>query len=57
MVKIILNQNGEIEIKEIEVRRNAMIIVKDLKMMRIYVNFKTVWSSGLCQPGPLGMLK
>ena len=25
-------------------------------MMRIYVSFKTAWSSGLCQPGPLGRL-
>jgi hypothetical protein len=25
-------------------------------MMRIYVIFKTAWSSGLCQPGPLGRL-
>jgi len=26
-------------------------------MMRIYVIFKTAWSSGLCQPGPLERLK
>jgi len=26
-------------------------------MMRIYVIFKTAWSSGLRQPGPLGRLK
>jgi len=25
--------------------------------MRIYVIFKTAWSSGLRQPGPLGRLK
>jgi len=24
--------------------------------MRIYVIIKTAWSSGLCQPGPLGRL-
>jgi hypothetical protein len=26
-------------------------------MMRRYVIFKTAWSSGLCQPGPLGRLE